>query len=118
MSEHFKPEEFACKCGCGKNNVSPELVEKLEVARVIYGLPMRINSACRCADHNAKVGGVMASSHIDGFAVDLLAASAEMRYQIVKALLVAGFERIGIGDAFIHADIDPKKPQGVIWLYS
>ena len=30
LSEHFDDYEFTCKCGCGKNNVDQNLVNKLE----------------------------------------------------------------------------------------
>ena len=35
------------------------------------GVPVRVNSGCRCRSHNAKVGGVPNSQHIQGYAADL-----------------------------------------------
>jgi len=32
-------------------------------------------------------------------------------------LLEVGFTRIGIGNTFIHVDIDKDKSQNVIWTY-
>lgn len=36
---HFKPEEFACKCGCGLNNIDLEVVQNLEFARNMIKTP-------------------------------------------------------------------------------
>ena len=51
---YFKDYEFTCKCGCGLNNISEELVFNLDEARDISQIPFKINSACRCEKHNKK----------------------------------------------------------------
>lgn len=114
---YFKPEEFACKCGCGVNNIQEELIKKLNVARNIAGVPFKITSGYRCPEHNKKVGGVANSSHIDGSAVDIYCDNDSDRFKIILGLLIAGFTRIGIGKDFIHCDIDAKKSPDVIWKY-
>lgn len=50
----------------------------------------------------------------EGFQTDL---SSVPRVPVVYSLWEAKFRRIGIGRDFIHADDDPNKPQGVVWLY-
>ena len=35
----------------------------------------------------------------------------------MKSLMKVGFNRIGVGNTFIHVDIDPEKPIDVIWTY-
>lgn len=71
LSKHFSDTEFACKCGCGFKSVSPKLLARLEVIREEFGAPVIINSGCRCAKHNAKVGGAAASQHLLGTAADI-----------------------------------------------
>ncbi|MFV0481850.1 MAG: D-Ala-D-Ala carboxypeptidase family metallohydrolase [Campylobacteraceae bacterium] len=114
MTEHFKRAEFACKCGCGLNNISPLLVEKLEKARKRAGVKFAITSGCRCATHNEKVGGVEESSHVYGYAVDIALDDRNWIF-IIKALETE-FDRIGIAKNFIHVDIDPRK-KPARWRY-
>ena len=61
---NFKRAEFACKCGCGFDDVSPTLVKKCQTARDHFGAAFVITSSCRCATHNARVGGVYNSRHL------------------------------------------------------
>jgi len=74
-------------------------------------------SGYRTKAHNAKVGGVDDSSHCGGWAADIAATSGTIKFQIVNALLKAGFTRVGIANSFIHVDCDPTKPAQVIWTY-
>ena len=92
-------------------------LEKLDRARDIAGVPFVVNSGYRTQLHNAKVGGSDGSSHLQGYAVDLSCTTSINRFKIVKALLKAGFTRIGIAKTFIHADDDPNKSPEVIWTY-
>lgn len=70
--EHFKKSEFACKCGCGFDEVDLKLVRLLEDIREHFGgKPLSISSGCRCAKHNKKVGGVQGSRHVQGKASDI-----------------------------------------------
>lgn len=69
--KHFKKNEFTCKCGCGMNNISIELVKVLEEIRNHFGQPCTVTSGCRCATHNKRVGGVQGSRHVSGKASDI-----------------------------------------------
>lgn len=117
MTSYFSQEEFACKCGCEADNISPELVVRLNAARHAANTPFTITSGLRCVTHNASSGGSPSSSHLNGTAVDIKCTSSKQRYTIIQALLDAGFNRIGIAKSFIHVDIDPSKPTGVVWTY-
>ena len=122
MYKWFKPHETACKCGCGLNIMAKSTMTKLDRARDIAGFPVLIASACRCAVHNASVGGSHTSSHLadpECHAVDIVAITTQTRRELIAALLNAGFNRIGIGKTFLHADDDPKKDTGAIniWFY-
>lgn len=68
---HFNKNEFACKCGCGFDSINYNLVGLLEDIRGHFGNnPLIITSGCRCAKHNAYVGGVQGSRHVLGKASD------------------------------------------------
>lgn len=69
--KHFKQSEFACKCGCGFNSIDLKLLKILDEIREHFGKPLTISSGCRCATHNAKVGGVKGSRHVLGKASDI-----------------------------------------------
>ena len=114
--KHFKREEFCCKCGCGLCNPHPQLVRALDLARNKAMVPFKISSGCRCEKHNEAVGGTKSSSHITGYAVDLSYESGRIGIALLKAL-TPFFDRIGIGNGFIHIDIDPNKPSPTLWTY-
>lgn len=113
--KYFKREDFTCKCGCGLNNVSDDLVDKLDQAREMSGIPYKVNCGTRCPKHNKEVGGEDDSVHLDGFGVDISAPTSGQKYLIVSSLLKVGFTRIGVYHNFIHGDIDTKKPQKMLW---
>jgi len=113
--KYFKYSEFKCPC-CGKNETSPELIKRLDVAREIAKVKFIITSGYRCEKHNAFIKGSKNSSHLKGLAADILCVNPDTRYIILKALLQAGFNRIGIYEKHIHVDIDYTKPHGVVWL--
>jgi len=116
MSKYFKLDEFKCPC-CGENGISQHLVDKLDQAREIAGVPFFINSGYRCEVHNKKVGGSPTSSHLLGLAVDIRTNSSGQRFRILDSLLKVGFNRVGIGEHFIHCDIDKGKAENVCWTY-
>lgn len=90
--KHFKKNEFTCKCGCGMNNISIELVKVLEEIRNHFGQPCTVTSGCRCATHNKRVGGVQGSRHVSGKASDIyvkgISASTLLAY--TKSLVNQG----------------------------
>lgn len=68
---HFEIQEFACKCGCGFDDINYRLVQILENIRCYFGYnPIIITSGCRCNKHNKEVGGVQGSRHVIGKAAD------------------------------------------------
>ena len=114
--QFFTKDEFKCKC-CGQTFVSEELIHFLDQARSISGIPYVIQSGYRCPGHNSEVGSKQTSSHVKGLAVDIQAINSQERFLILFGLLMAGFNRVGIGSTFIHADIDSSKSVNVCWLY-
>lgn len=68
----FKPEEFACPCGC---NSEPEmdyyLIRTLYKIRAHYGKPMYITSGYRCQKLNDRTpGSIKTSRHVKLKAAD------------------------------------------------
>jgi uncharacterized protein YcbK (DUF882 family) len=117
-AKFFTEKELACKCGCGVCNMAPSFVQRLDMARRIAGVPFHINSGYRCSRRNEAVGGVSDSSHTKGWAVDIGVSDGPSRFKIVRALIEAGFTRLGIGLSLIHVDSDPAKPPVSIWTYA
>ena len=118
VKSHFGKHEFQCRC-CGREEMDADFLFRLALARAEAGVPFIINSGWRCVVHNRDpiVGGSADSSHKTGYAADIKAGDSVTRFKIIRALLMAGFKRIGIRKDFIHVDSDPDKPQGVVWLY-
>lgn len=114
---HFKISEFGCPCGCSKNEMDKNLLERLDDAREYAETPFIISSGYRCSNHNKMVGGSETSSHLKGLAVDVAVKNSIQRYKILSGFIGAGFTRIGIGKTFIHTDCDNTKTPGVIWIY-
>lgn len=115
--EYFKPSEFDSHDEPGTGAAMQyELVHRLDLLRARFGKPVLVVSGIRTPEHNAEVGGVNESAHIGGWAADIVCMGSKDRYRLVRIALIL-FRRIGIGDSFIHVDLDPTKPQDVIWLY-
>ena len=112
-------DEFTCKCGCNQNDISMQLVSRLNTARQKAGVPFIINSGYRCKSHNAAVGS-KSTVHVKGLAADIRTLDSRTRYKVLTALIEQGFSRIGIAKSFIHVDIgdhagfDPE----VVWTYN
>lgn len=114
---YFRKEEFDCKCGCGKNNMTEKQMDMLLAARIEADIPFIINSGARCETHNMYVGGNEESEHLFGEGTDIKCILSTHRWKIINALLKAGFKRIGIATTYIHAGSNFDKPQEVIWKY-
>jgi len=116
--KYFKPSDFACKCGCGFNDMKPDFLSRLINAREFSGVPYVINSGCRCEQHNKDVGST-SQNHVIGRAVDIKAKDSRTRFKILRGLIKAGFTRIGIHEHFIHVDnmeVEGSSPE-VCWIY-
>jgi len=111
--KHFKIDEFACHC-CGVIRMNDYFLNMIDQARDFAGVKFIIVSGYRCPKHNLEVHST-SQNHTRGKAADIFCKSDALRIKIVKALLHAGFGRLGIGPTFIHADITEGTPS--IWLY-
>ena len=88
LSEHFSVEELT---GVGTHegidNTPPlevaqnliKVAEKLEQARVIWNVPVRISYGYRCEALNYAVGSQPTSAHIEGLAADAIPVGMDLR---------------------------------------
>ena len=117
-AKYFRESEFKkCVPACSLQDMKQGTMDKLDAAREIAGIPFVLNSAYRSVEHECKQGRDGTSSHTKGMAVDIRCNSNANRMKIVRALIEAGFVRIGIGKTFVHADDDASKSQNVMWHY-
>ena len=118
MTKNFKLKEFECNCGCDMplevyENII-KLASQLQFLRDYTGRPITINSAYRCPQHNAKVGGSKTSQHLLGKAADITIQSlkpAEV-YALIEELIDMGHllqGGLGLYDTFVHYDIRKTK---------
>ena len=86
-TKNFKVSEFSCHCGCGHNVIEQKVIDMCQTIRNALGVPVRVNSGCRCEKNNAKQGGVKNSFHIYGKAADLSCSlGAAKMFETVKRL--------------------------------
>jgi len=121
---YFKEREMVCKCSrCQEAYIDSDLMDKLTVARDNAKIPFIINSGCRCPEHNRREGGAENSDHLaDGrklicFGVDIHCNNDRNRFLILKALIEAGIDRIGLHPTKIHAGISKRNVKNVVWFY-
>lgn len=111
LAKNFKLDEFKCKCGkCDPILVDEALVTWLQKIRDHFGKSVNINSAYRCAKHNAdpKVGGSKSSHHVKGKAADIRVEGVTP-VEVAKYAETIGIRRIGLYDTFVHIGSDPTK---------
>ena len=124
MFNYFEYEHFDSPDVQGSGQMMDlKIIQMLDKARAIYGRPRYITSGYRTEAHNEKVGGVSGSSHLKGLAADVsdnprgTKIDSRNRFLMLQALFAVGFDRIGVGNGFIHIDIDTSKKPDVIWTY-
>ncbi len=113
---YFTDAEMRCrghKCCGNKLILDPLFDKKLLELRITFGLPMRVNSCCRCKEHNERVGGKPKSFHIsdrpawDGVegtaAIDVGYYDLDYRNRLARTAWKLGW-RIGFNKHFLHLD--------------
>jgi hypothetical protein len=77
---NFKREEFTCRCGCGRNEMRPEFLERLQALRSVYGKPMAVTSGYRCPQHPKEAAKAQPGMHTTGLAADIGISGARGRH--------------------------------------
>lgn len=120
--EFFDPHQdrkLACAC-CGRMEMNGAFMRKLDAIRAELGVPLRVTSGFRCAEHNNRVSNTgEGGPHTTGRAIDF-AADSRLRFLLTRAALAHGMTRIGIARTFIHLDdltAADGFPDEVIWPY-
>lgn len=113
--QHFRRDEFRCKCGkfCNGFPVEPDktMVRYADAIRERLGVPLIVNSGVRCKTHNANVGGVANSQHVLGTACDLGCPSGTTPAEMAEIAeeVIGNTGGIGIYDWGIHIDSRKTK---------
>lgn len=115
---YFNPSEFS-----HPELMDQGLIDKLELLRDRLGRAIKVTSSYRDPAHNAAVGGVDGSQHLDGHAADIfLPADGNYHYDIVKLAYEVGFT--GIGErrqtghpGMLHLDNRPPAARAK-WTYA
>lgn len=116
---NFKASEFDCS-HCGKNEMKPEFMSRLQGLRMAYAKPMLISSGFRCAQHPIEAAKPKPGAHASGCACDV-AVDGQEAYRLLKLALQLGFTGIGVqqkgSGRFIHLDTLVDAPRPNIWSY-
>lgn len=123
MTKNFSKSEFESKCGREMpeevyHNVV-KVANQLQYLRDYLNKPIKVNSAYRSPEHNAKVGGVPKSQHLLGKAADIVVKDmpTEFLYQYIEDAISNGEMLqggLGLYDTFVHYDIRGTKAR---WDY-
>lgn len=107
----------SCVPSCQESDLNPALVELIRRAQHMAGFTFTITSGFRSVAHEKSRGRSGSSSHTKGLAVDISARDSHARYKILLALGLSGAPRLGVGETFIHCDIDETKAHPIIFHY-
>ncbi len=121
--QNFQESEFVCHCGCGRADMIPSFMARLQRLRGGYARPMIVSSGFRCPEHNARVSPKTGRDgpHTTGHAADFLARGRDVFALTDLAMAVGmtglGFRQSGNYARFIHCDdlSGPTRPW--IWTY-
>lgn len=113
---NFTEADFRCR-HCGKQEMKPEFMARLQALRNVYGRPMTITSGYRCPDHPIEKAKAEPGMHATGLACDIGVRGAEA-YEIMRLAMQAGFTGIGVqqkgSGRFIHVDL---RTTPTVWSY-
>lgn len=106
INKYLKTSEFDCHCTlsiCKRTLVNRRTASAFQLLREYFGKPILVNSAFRCQQHNASIGGKVNSYHMLGAAMDIRPKNSEDYYALL--LLAEKFFDVVIPykeDGFIH----------------
>lgn len=109
LSDHLTLREFDCKCEserCNYTLLSKNLADLIFIVRKNSLEKLWITSGFRCQEHNEKVGGVRASFHTLGLAVDLAPDGGKNKVAGLYALASLFFPVVIKYDTFVHCQME------------
>jgi len=113
MTKNFSRAEFACKCGCGKDNINYTLVSLLQEIRDHFDKPIKVVSGVRCEKRNERVGGAKKSQHLLGNAADIVIDGVKPReVAAIANTFMPGWGGIKAYPRFTHVDVRPGVWRG------
>ena len=116
---NFSAKEFDCT-HCGKNEMQPEFLSRLQALRMKYNKPMRITSGYRCPEHPIEAKKAKPGAHASGCACDVGVEGSDA-HRLLRLALELGFTGIGVQQKgtgrFIHLDTLEEPPRPNIWSY-
>jgi len=122
---HFTEKELQCS-HCGECGFDEDFLVSLEVLRLEYGKPMRVNSGYRCPEYNTQVSSSGARGPHTIGAIDIRVAGPNA-FMLVSTAMRLGWTGLGVKQGgvwdkrFIHLDRlpigDPGHPRPRIWSY-
>ena len=116
VGTYFDDIEFSCKCGRhGYDSdgrpildhfIDKRLVDVLDAIRERIGQPIEVLSGYRCPEHNAEVGGVPNSQHVEGTAAEITYDGIDVDH-LAQVAEECGADGIGCyyHQDFIHVDV-------------
>lgn len=131
--KYFSADELRCKCGkCSGGEMNEFFMKRIINLREYVNLPLILNSAYRCVNHNEHVSDTgERGPHTTGRAVDIRVHGSEAEAAIQGAFKIGilGLNHGGLGlhqrgphqKRFIHLDdlaqIDGFKTRPWVWTY-
>lgn len=113
LTENFSRSEFACKDLCGLDNPESAFVAHLQLLRDKIGVPIHINSGCRCSAYQAdlKRRGYKPSpdsQHLYRRAADIWAEGFSP-IQLACIAWCLGFRGVKAAGTYTHVDDRPGE---------
>lgn len=123
--EFFQKKEFDCRCGCGRNEMDPDFLKKLDDLRRRLGFPLVVTSGYRCPDHNESVSTTGRDGpHTTGRAVDFGIMGYKAKRLLTQASLGGWMTGLGVNQKgphnkrFIHLDdLESERTRPNVWSY-
>jgi zinc D-Ala-D-Ala carboxypeptidase len=116
---NFKAAEFNCS-HCGKNEMKPEFMAKLQALRTQYGKPMRVTSGYRCPQHPIEARKAAPGAHASGCAADI-GIEGRDAHRLLSLAMSIGFNGIGVqqkgSGRFLHLDTLEGPTRPTLWSY-
>ena len=113
---NFTEAEFCCR-HCGKQEMKPEFMGRLQALRDVYKRPMTITSGYRCFDHPVEKAKAEPGMHSTGLACDVGVQGADA-HELLRLAMHLGFTGVGVqqkgGGRFIHLDL---RSAPTVWSY-